>query len=425
MIETPKSLRLKIGIYGRTNAGKSSLINLITNQKVSIVSDIKGTTTDSVQKAMELFPIGPITIVDTPGLADDSSLKDERFKTTTNNLKNSDIAILVISDGLWKNEENFVYDICKDEKIPLLVILNKSDLQLDSQNALNIISEKKLPYLNISVKNLSQDDFQKEKFLNDFTNNLLKLIPEDFISPQTILGDLLPQKASPLVVLITPIDLQAPKGRLILPQVQTIRDTLDNEAIVTIVKENNYVPFLEKLNTKPDLVVCDSQCVKFITDNTPEGIPCTTFSILFSRLKGEMQTFAKGAATIKKLTSDSKVLIAEACTHHPTQEDIGRVKIPNMLHKKINNEIKIDYCAGKDFPENLSEYNLIIHCGGCMLTRREQLLRISEAKKHNVPITNYGMVISVMQDSITKVLSPFPKILNIFTDETKGSSHDE
>ena len=425
MIETPKSLRLKIGIYGRTNAGKSSLINLITNQKVSIVSDIKGTTTDSVQKAMELFPIGPITIVDTPGLADDSSLKDERFKTTTNNLKNSDIAILVISDGLWKDEENFVYDICKDEKIPLLVILNKSDLQLDSQNALNIISEKKLPYLNISVKNLSQDDFQKEKFLNDFTNNLLKLIPEDFISPQTILGDLLPQKASPLVVLITPIDLQAPKGRLILPQVQTIRDTLDNEAIVTIVKENNYVPFLEKLNTKPDLVVCDSQCVKFITDNTPEEIPCTTFSILFSRLKGEMQTFAKGAATIKKLTSDSKVLIAEACTHHPTQEDIGRIKIPNMLHKKINNEIKIDYCAGKDFPQNLSDYDLIIHCGGCMLTRREQLLRISEAKKHNVPITNYGMAISVMQDSITKVLSPFPKILNIFTDETKGSSRDE
>lgn len=425
MIETPKSLRLKIGIYGRTNAGKSSLINLITNQKVSIVSDIKGTTTDSVQKAMELFPIGPITIVDTPGLADDSSLKDERFKTTTNNLKNSDIAILVISDGLWKDEENFVYNICKDEKIPLLVILNKSDLQLDSQNALNIISEKKLPYLNISVKNLSQDDFQKEKFLNDFTKELLKLIPEDFISPQTILGDLLPQKASPLVVLITPIDLQAPKGRLILPQVQTIRDTLDNEAIVTIVKENNYVPFLEKLNTKPDLVVCDSQCVKFITDNTPEEIPCTTFSILFSRLKGEMQTFAKGAATIKKLTSDSKVLIAEACTHHPTQEDIGRVKIPNMLHKKINNEIKIDYCAGKDFPENLSDYDLIIHCGGCMLTRREQLLRISEAKKHNVPITNYGMAISVMQNSITKVLSPFPKILNIFTDETKGSSHDE
>ena len=425
MIETPKSLRLKIGIYGRTNAGKSSLINLITNQKVSIVSDIKGTTTDSVQKAMELFPIGPITIVDTPGLADDSSLKDERFKTTTNNLKNSDIAILVISDGLWKDEENFVYDICKDEKIPLLVILNKSDLQLDSQNALNIISEKKLPYLNISVKNLSQDDFQKEKFLNDFTNNLLKLIPEDFISPQTILGDLLPQKESPLVVLITPIDLQAPKGRLILPQVQTIRDTLDNEAIVTIVKENNYVPFLEKLNSKPDLVVCDSQCVKFITDNTPEEIPCTTFSILFSRLKGEMQTFAKGAATIKKLTSDSKVLIAEACTHHPTQEDIGRIKIPNMLHKKINNEIKIDYCAGKDFPQNLSDYDLIIHCGGCMLTRREQLLRISEAKKHNVPITNYGMAISVMQDSITKVLSPFPKILNIFTDETKGSSHDE
>lgn len=425
MIETPKSLRLKIGIYGRTNAGKSSLINLITNQKVSIVSDIKGTTTDSVQKAMELFPIGPITIVDTPGLADDSSLKDERFKTTTNNLKNSDIAILVISDGLWKDEENFVYNICKDEKIPLLVILNKSDLQLDSQNALNIISEKKLPYLNISVKNLSQDDFQKEKFLNDFTKELLKLIPEDFISPQTILGDLLPQKASPLVVLITPIDLQAPKGRLILPQVQTIRDTLDNEAIVTIVKENNYVPFLEKLNTKPDLVVCDSQCVKFITDNTPEEIPCTTFSILFSRLKGEMQTFAKGAATIKKLTSDSKVLIAEACTHHPTQEDIGRVKIPNMLHKKINNEIKIDYCAGKDFPESLSDYDLIIHCGGCMLTRREQLLRISEAKKHNVPITNYGMAISVMQDSITKVLSPFPKILNIFTDETKGSSHDE
>lgn len=425
MIETPKSLRLKIGIYGRTNAGKSSLINLITNQKVSIVSDIKGTTTDSVQKAMELFPIGPITIVDTPGLEDTSALKDERLKITTNNLKISDVAILVISDGLWKDEENFVYDICKEQNIPLLVILNKSDLQLNAQNALNAISQKQLPFLNISVKSLSQDNIQKEKFLNDFTKELLKLIPEDFVTPQTILGDLLPQKESPLVILITPIDLQAPKGRLILPQVQTIRDALDNEAIVTIVKENNYVPLLQKLNSKPDLVVCDSQCVKFVTENTPEEIPCTTFSILFSRLKGEMKTFAKGAAMLKKLSADSKVLIAEACTHHPTNEDIGRVKIPNMIHQKINSQIKIDYCAGKDFPENLSDYDLIIHCGGCMLTRREQLLRISEAQKHNVPITNYGMAISVMQNSITKVLSPFPKILNIFTDEANGESSDE
>ena len=179
MIETPKSLRLKIGIYGRTNAGKSSLRNLITNQKVSIVSDIKGTTTDSVQKAMELFPIGPITIVDTPGLEDTSALKDERLKTTTNNLKISDVAILVISDGLWKDEENFVYDICKEQNIPLLVILNKSDLQLNAQNALNAISQKQLSFLNISVKNLSQDNIQKEKFLNDFTKELLKLIEED------------------------------------------------------------------------------------------------------------------------------------------------------------------------------------------------------------------------------------------------------
>lgn len=425
MIETPKSLRLKIGIYGRTNAGKSSLINLITNQKVSIVSNLKGTTTDSVQKAMELFPIGPITIVDTPGLEDNSALKDERLKITTSNLKISDVAILVISDGLWKDEENFVYDICKEQNIPLLVILNKSDLQLNTQNALNAISQKQLSFLNISVKSLSQDNIQKEKFLNDFTKKLLKLIPEDFVTPQTILGDLIPQKESPIVILITPIDLQAPKGRLILPQVQTIRDALDNEAIVTIVKENNYVPLLQKLNSKPDLVVCDSQCVKFVTENTPEEIPCTTFSILFSRLKGEMKTFAKGAAMLKKLSADSKVLIAEACTHHPTKEDIGRVKIPNMIHQKINSQIKIDYCAGKDFPENLSDYDLIIHCGGCMLTRREQLLRISEAQKHNVPITNYGMAISVMQNSIAKVLSPFPKILNIFTDEANGESSDE
>ena len=189
MIETPKSLRLKIGIYGRTNAGKSSLINLITNQKVSIVSDIKGTTTDSVQKAMELFPIGPITIVDTPGLEDTSALKDERLKITTNNLKISDVAILVISDGIWKDEENFVYDICKEQNIPQLVILNKSDLQLNTQNALNAISQKQLSFLNISVKSLSQDNIQKEKFLNDFTKELLKLIPEDFVTPQTILGD--------------------------------------------------------------------------------------------------------------------------------------------------------------------------------------------------------------------------------------------
>lgn len=420
MNDTPKSLRLRIGLFGKTNSGKSSFINMLTGQNISIVSDIPGTTTDIVEKNMELLPIGPVTLIDTAGYDDTSSLGKQRIEKTNNILTTCNIALIFTEAFKWtKDDENF-FSLCNKNKIPFIVIHNKID-NIDLTNS-NFEKEKKnfllmfKDALNISVKNALTDS----KIRNDYIFSLKKLLiekcPSDFFTPKTILQDLLnTKKPFPIVLLVTPIDSQAPKGRLILPQVQTIRDALDGNASVIVLQPKNFLPMLKQLSSPPDLIICDSQVAKEVCEQCPENIPCTTFSILFSRFKGDIVEMAKGAAILNSLNDGDKIIIAEACTHHAMEDDIGKVKIPNWIKKNNpNKNLIIEHCSGLDFPINISDYKLIIHCGGCTLNRQTMLWRIEQAKNNSVAITNYGIAISTLQGVIEKTLSPFTEALNIY-----------
>ena len=413
MITTPKGLRLHIGIFGRTNVGKSSLINKITGQKVSIVSDIAGTTTDLVEKAMEILPIGPVLFLDTAGLGDFSTLGKEREKVTLKALDRCDVAFLILEPNKFTDYEKNLITLFEKKKIPYAFIINKVDLEKPKKEFLEKLEKYKVPILHLSAEKDSQ-----EKILNEIKHVLIKITPEEFLKTPPLIGDLI--RPGGIVVLVVPIDLQAPKGRLILPQVQTIRDALDNDAICVIVKERELPYLLNKLNYDVDLVVCDSQVVLKVNSDVPSHIPLTTFSILMSRIKGDIVEFAKGLSKIKHLKEKDKILIAESCTHHAIEDDIGRVKIPRWLKQYTGlYNLEFNVYAGKNYPENLKEYSLVIHCGGCTLNRREMLSRIEKAKEANVPITNYGMVISLTQGVIERVLKPFPLALKAFLEEEK------
>ena len=408
MINTPKGLRLHIGIFGRVNVGKSSLINAITNQKVSIVSEKAGTTTDVVEKAMEILPIGPVLFLDTAGLGDLTQLGQEREKVTLKTLERCDVAFLVLEPNKFSFFEKNLVSLFQKKKIPYAFIVNKVDLEKVSFKFLENLKKYNAPIILVSAKRDSQ-----EKILNEIKHVLLKIVPSEFLKEPQLVGDLV--KPGGIVVLVVPIDLQAPKGRLILPQVQTIRDALDNDAICIIVKERELPYLLNKLNYEVDLVVCDSQVVLKVNSDVPSHIPLTTFSILMSRLKGDIVEFAKGLAKVRNLKENDKVLIAESCTHHAIEDDIGRVKIPRWLRQYTGlYNLQFDVYAGKNYPENLKEYALVIHCGGCTLNRREMLSRIEKAKEAQVSITNYGMVISLTQGVIERVLKPFPLALNAY-----------
>ncbi|HHU36372.1 MAG TPA: [FeFe] hydrogenase H-cluster maturation GTPase HydF [Treponema sp.] len=415
MTGTPKALRLHIGIFGRTNTGKSSFVNLITGQSTSIVSPIAGTTTDVVRKSMELLPIGPVTFLDTAGINDDSGLGELRINRTHEALNSSDIAILLVEPGVWtKYEEGLVADAAK-QKTPLILVINKTDLYVDSGVPSIGKDIDSTHTMHVSCISAEKNPAERELIMQEFKRIILTLCPDEFLDPPTILGDLLPSNVvCPHVVLIVPIDLQAPKGRIILPQVQSIRDALDFNAAVSVVKESEYPMFLKKLAVPPDLVVCDSQVANRMVADTPKDIPCTTFSILFSRYKGNITTLAEGAATIHRLKAGDKVLIAEACSHHPLEDDIGRVKIPTWLHEKTGLNLECTHAAGKDYPADLSVFSLIIHCGACTLTRRETLWRIEQARSTGIPITNYGIAISVLQGVAERTLSPFPEALDAY-----------
>ena len=400
MQKTPKSLRLTIGLFGKTNVGKSSFLNMITEQNVSIVSEIHGTTTDVVEKPMELLPIGPVLFLDTAGLNDNSELGKERVARTKNAIARADIAVIITTAEADEIDLQIARD-CAEKNIPLVIVFNKTDLQMPSENLISDFA-KLGEILTIS----SIDKNSREKNISAFKEKIIKIVPEEFITPPSLLGDVV--NASEQVIFVVPIDIQAPKGRLILPQVQAIRDILDINAVVSLTQENTYIQTLENLKNKPDLVVCDSQIVHFVMKNTPDDIKLTTFSIIFARNKGDLQEFVEGGRKIEKLTPDDRILIAEACSHHPLGEDIGRVKIPNMLEKKLGFKPKIDFCAGKEFPENLQDYSLVIHCGGCMLTRREMLVRMENCKEKGSAITNYGVAISYLQgvgDKTTKLFN--------------------
>lgn len=394
-----KSMRLHIGVFGKTNAGKSSFLNKITNQDISIVSDIAGTTTDVVEKSMELLPVGPVTFLDTAGIDDKTELGVKRLEKTLKALNRIDIAVIVTD---YNGLDNYETDLIKklDElKIPYLIVVNKTDINQISELKLNII---KSITSNIIVTSVLQDN----DLVYKFKEILLKLLPDDYVNSPKIAGDLVTKGST--VILVVPIDKEAPKGRLILPQVQTIRDLLDSECLTYVVKETGLKSAIENLKTPPSLVITDSQAFKPVAGIVPEQIPLTSFSILFARLKGDLNEFVRGAQAIDNLKDGDKVLILESCTHHAIDDDIGRVKIPNLLRKKTGKNLVIENYSGHDFPA-INDYKLIIHCGACMTNRREVLSRILIANEQNVPITNYGVTISYCLGILHRAINIFQR----------------
>lgn len=396
-MKTLKSMRLHIGIFGKTNVGKSSLLNRITNQDVSIVSNIAGTTTDVVEKTMELLPIGPVNFLDTAGINDSTALSSERIEKTMKIINRTDVAVVVCDySGIDDYERNLIEKF-NELKIPFMIFINKTDEKYPSDS---IIEDLKNYTKHILLSSVKADDLIVFKI----KELLVKLLPEDFVNSPKIVGDLIPQGST--VILVIPIDKEAPKGRIILPQVQTLRDLLDNNCVSVVVKESELKSAIDNLKSAPSLVVTDSQAFKNVSEIVPENIPLTSFSILFARLKGDLDAFSQGAKSIEKLQDGDRVLILESCTHHAIEDDIGRVKIPNLLRKKTGKNLIIDNIAGHDFPD-ISKYKLIIHCGACMTNRREVLSRILLASENNIPITNYGICISYC-------LGILPRALKIF-----------
>lgn len=408
MDTTPKGNRLHIAIFGRTNVGKSSLLNYLIGQEIAITSPVAGTTTDVVEKAAELLPLGPVLFLDTAGLDDVSELAEARLKKTQRIFDRADCILLVTEPGQWTPYESGVLAEAEKRKSPVLIVVNKIDLGMPSPDWMERLKREAGRVVPLSCL----DPVGRERAMELLKRHLIEMAPDDVIETPTLIGDLMPPGG--LAVLVVPIDLQAPKGRLILPQVQTIRDALDNDASVLIVKERELASTLTYLRRKPDLAVCDSQVILKVSADVESDIPCTTFSILFARQKGNLPVAAAGAAAIETLRPGDRVLIAEACSHHPLQDDIGRIKIPRWLSQYVGGELKIDYSAGRDYPQGLDQYRLIIHCGGCMLTRREMLSRLQMAKEASVPVTNYGLAISFTQGVIRRVLSPFPSALIAF-----------
>lgn len=400
MTETPRGNRVHIAIFGRTNAGKSSLINRITNQKISLVSDVKGTTTDPVYKAMELLPIGPVVFIDTAGIDDVSLIGTLRIEKTVEVLDKMDIAIFVVSAETILEDETLSYEQkwiekIKDKKKPFVAVLNKIDIIDDKENFKNKIvkAEKKLGlnFIQISSENgLNIDILKKE---------IVEKSPK-FIEGEVLIGDKI--KAGDKILLVAPQDIQAPKGRLILPQVQVLRDILDFGGIPVMVTLDQLDEALKIFDGKPDLVITDSQVFKNVDEKLDRRVPLTSFSIIMARSKGDLKTLYTGAKRINDLKSGDKVLIAEACTHHQLKGDIAREKIPMLLKKKISGLI-IENSSGKDFPKNLESYSLVIHCGSCMLNRAETMSRIEKCEY----ITNFGLIIAELNGILDRVVEIF------------------
>jgi [FeFe] hydrogenase H-cluster maturation GTPase HydF len=401
MRDAPKGLRLHIGVFGRRNVGKSSLVNAVTGQPVSIVSDTPGTTTDPVEKAQELSPLGPVVFIDTAGLDDAGALGELRVKRTEKTLDRVDVALLVTESGVFGDDEVRIAAMLSERDTPFAVVVNKIDHSPPTPEFLDHIAaccDPPPPVIPVSaVQGLG---------LLALKEILVKLAPDDWFAEPRLVGDLL--RAGELAVLVVPIDLGAPKGRLILPQVQAIRDILDSDARAMVVKERELRDALEQLTHKPALVVCDSQVVLKTAGDTPADVPMTTFSILMARFKGDLARLAEGAAAIDRLRSGDRVLIAEACTHHPLADDIGRVKIPRWLRQYAGGAIQVEVKAGAAYPEDLSPYALVIHCGACVVNRKAMLSRLYHSIRQDVPMTNYGLAISFLQGVLPRVLLPFP-----------------
>jgi len=411
MLETPKGLRLHIGIFGRRNTGKSTLMNALIGQSISIVSEQPGTTTDPVEKTFELAPLGPVVFIDTAGFDDEGTLGELRVKKTREVLERVDIGLVVAGpEGLGSFEQQLVATL-REAQTPLVVVFNKADLAALPADQVAQLAREEIESVAISAAQLTGIDRLREA--------PSRQAPEACIEDPRLVGDLI--GPGDLVVLVVPIDLGAPKGRLILPQVQTLRDILDSDAVSLMVKERELAVALSRMSVKPKLVVCDSQVVLKVAADTPPDIRMTTFSILMARFKGNMHGFAAGAGAISRLKPGDRILIAEACSHHALADDIGRVKIPRWLRQYAGGHLEIDVKSGKDFPEDLTPYALIVQCGGCTVTRKQILVRQYRAERQGVPMTNYGMAISVSQGVIERALECFPAVLNAYRRGVRGS----
>ncbi|MBU4400216.1 MAG: [FeFe] hydrogenase H-cluster maturation GTPase HydF [Planctomycetes bacterium] len=410
MKTTPKGLRLHIGIFGRRNTGKSSLLNAMTRQEVSIVSPVAGTTTDPVEKPMELLPLGPVLWIDTAGLDDSGALGRRRMEKTRRILDRTDVGILVVDAGRWDDFEEGILHELRERNVPVIVALNKSDVAKPQAALLERLREEKIH----CVETVASDG----RGALEMREALIGVVPEDFLRPPPLLSDLVPP--GEMAVLVVPIDLEAPKGRLILPQVQAIRDLLDGDACCMVVKERELRAALGRLNRPPALVVTDSQAFREVAADTPPEVKMTSFSILMARRKGDLRQFVEGAPAIDRLRVGDRVLVAEACTHHPVIDDIGRVKIPRWLQEYVGGELRFDTVQGHDFPDDVSEYKLVIHCGACMWNRREMLTRMARCRRDDVPICNYGVTIAYTFGILERALAPFPAALETFREAKKA-----
>ena len=393
---TPRALRTIITFIGRRNAGKSSLINAICAQDVAIVSDVAGTTTDAVAKPYELLPLGAVTFYDTAGLDDEGELGRERVRATKKVLYRSDVAVLVIGkDGLQEQDYQIINDV-KQMKMPLAVVFNKTDVAKAREDDKRWLQQQGLKYVEVSAKSGLNVDELKQMIID--------IVPEDLKKDPLLAGDLFAPKD--IVILVVPIDLSAPKGRLILPQVQALREILDKNARAMVVKVDELEQTLADLKQKPALIISDSQVIMKVAPKVADDIPLTTFSILFARNKGDIEIMYNGAQAIDNLNDGDRVLIAEACSHHAMDDDIGKVKIPNWLRQYTGKDLKFEFCQGCDFPEDLESFSLVVHCGACMLNRQEMLRRLNECVRRQVPITNYGVAISKTQKLLERVVKP-------------------
>lgn len=398
---TPSADRIHIGIFGKRNAGKSSVINAITGQNLAIVSDKKGTTTDPVLKAMELLPLGPVVMIDTPGLDDEGELGSLRIQKAYQILNKTDIAVLIVdaSAGITREDLEILKRI-QDKNIPCVVVFNKSDL-LPSDDALSVLSDS-IPKENcISVSTVTGENIYELKEL------IARQVPAEN-TEKRIVADLI--RPGDFVILVVPIDSAAPKGRLILPQQQTIRDVLEAGAVSIVVRETELADTLAHLGTQPALVITDSQAFEKVSADVPREIPLTSFSILFARYKGNLKTAVHGAFTLDTLQDGDTVLISEGCTHHRQCEDIGTVKLPNWIRKYTGKEILFEFTSGTEFPTDLSKYQLIVHCGGCTLNEREMKYRLKCAEDQSIPMTNYGIAIAHMHGILKRSIEIFPSL---------------
>lgn len=409
MNQTPSSERVHIGFFGRRNAGKSSVLNAVTGQDLAVVSDVKGTTTDPVQKSMELLPLGPVVVIDTPGIDDEGELGALRVKKSYQVLNKSDAAVLVVDASLGLCEEDFAFiEHIQKKQIPYAVAFNKSDLAPSASLAkdLQYLKEHQIDFVSVSTADLSGIDTLKEKIATLAKTEDTKLrIVADLIHP------------SDFVVLVVPIDKAAPKSRLILPQQQTIRDILEADATAIVVKEYELRDTLAHLGKKPRLVITDSQVFAKVSADTPADIMLTSFSILFARYKGNLPALIKGVTALEQIEDGDKILVSEGCTHHRQCDDIGSVKLPRWIRQYTGKEPEFVFSSGTEFPADLSPYKMIVHCGGCMLNEREMKYRLACAKDQNIPMTNYGILIAYIQGILKRSVEPFPAVSMMLTEE--------